>query len=110
MINVINDENMRLLGRLGRKGDERSKEISVVISPGARTTAWAVKVESNSSYNVYNVQPVEVGDAGSIPTGIGSQTKAVNLAESFTQTGQLAAGTYVLMCRVGSKNVFYAPV
>jgi hypothetical protein len=53
---------------------------------------------------------VEIGEAGSLPVEYGSQMKAVNLAESFLQDGQLPAGTYVLMCRVGDKNVFYTPV
>jgi len=85
------------------------QEISVVTSPGARAAGWAVKVKSNSSYNVYNVRAVVIGDAGSVPVEIGTQTQAVNLAESFTQQGQLAAGTFVAMFRVGDKNVFYAP-
>jgi hypothetical protein len=36
--------------------------------------------------------------------------QAANLAESFLEEGQLSAGTYTVMSRVGSKNVFYAPV
>lgn len=84
------------------------QEISVVTSPGARVTAWAVKVKSHSSYNVYNVYAVEIGEPGSLPVEIGQQMQAVNLAESFLQQGTLPVGTYVLMCRVGDKNVFYA--
>jgi hypothetical protein len=41
---------------------------------------------------------------------IGGQMQAVNLAESFLETGQLLAGTFVVMSRVGGKNVFYVPV
>jgi hypothetical protein len=84
------------------------QEVSVVTSPGARAAAWAVKVKSHSSYNVYNIRAVEIGQPGSLPVEIGAQTEAVNLAESFLQQGQLAAGTYVVMFRVGDKNVFYA--
>lgn len=84
------------------------KETSVVTSPGARTTAWAVKVKSHFSYNVYNVRAVEIGEPGSLPVEIGQETQAVNLAESFLGQGTLPAGTYVLMCRVGGRNVFYA--
>lgn len=84
------------------------KEVSVVTSPGARATAWAVKVKSNSSYNVYNVCAVEIGEPGSLPVEIGQQMQAVNLAESFLDPGTLPTGTYVVMCRVGDKNVFYA--
>ena len=86
------------------------QEISVVTSPGARTAAWAVKVKSNSSYNVYNVCMVVVGAAGSLPVEIGQEVEAVNLAESFLQQGQLPAGTYAVMSRVGEKYVFYAPL
>jgi len=84
------------------------QEISVVTSPGARAAAWAIKVKSHSSYNVYNVVVVEIGDAGSIPVEIGQQMQAVNLAESFMQQGTLPEGTYAVMSRVGDKNVFYA--
>jgi hypothetical protein len=82
----------------------------MVTSPGARTTAWAAKVKSHHSYNVYNVCAVEIGAPGSLPGQIGQQVQAVNLAESFLDQGTLPADTYVLMCRVGNKNVFYAPV
>jgi hypothetical protein len=86
-----------------------SGEVSVVTSPGARAAAWAVKVKSNSSYNVYNVVAVVVGDAGTVPAEIGKQMQVVNLAESFLEQGTLLAGTYAVMFRVGDKNVFYAP-
>jgi hypothetical protein len=85
-------------------------EVSVVTSPGARAAAWAVKVKSNSSYNVYNVVAVVIGDAGTVPAEIGQQMQAVNLAESFLEEGTLPAGTYAVMFRVGDKNVFYASV
>ena len=103
--NIVNRQ--QVLDRLCRVGSQDTSEIAVVTSPGARATAWAVKVKSNSSYNVYNVVAVVINDAGSEPTEIGQQTKAVNLAESFTQTGTLSAGTYAVMARVGDKNVFH---
>jgi len=106
--NITNSQ--QLLERLAREGSEGTQEVSVVTSPGARAAAWAIKVKSNSSYNVYNVVAVMIGDAGSLPVEIGQQTQAVNLAESFLQQGTLAAGTYAVMFRVGDKNVFYAPV
>ena len=105
--NII--DGQQVLERLCRKGSQDSSEISVVTSPGARVTAWAVKVKSLSSYNVYNVRAVEIGDAGTLPVEIGGQMQAVNLAESFLQTGQLPAGTYAVMSKVGKKNVFYVP-
>ena len=103
--NIVNRQ--QVLDRLCRADSQGISEIAIVTSPGARATAWAVKVKSNSSYNVYNVIAVVINDAGSVPTEIGQQTKAVNLAESFTQTGTLPAGTYAVMARVGDKNVFH---
>ena len=84
------------------------QEIATVISPGARAVAWAIKVKSHSSYNVYNVSVVEIGSPGSLPVEIGKQTQAINLAESFLEQGTLLEGTYAVMSRVGDKNVFYA--
>jgi hypothetical protein len=111
MSNGANFTNsQQLLERLARESSEGTQEVSVVTSPGARAAAWAIKVKSNSSYNVYNVVAVMIGDAGSLPIEVGQQTQAVNLAESFLQQGTLAAGTYAVMSRVGDKNVFYAPV
>ena len=104
--NIVNRQ--QVLDRLCRTGSQGIGEIAIVTSPGAQAAAWAVKVKSNSSYNVYNVVAVVINNAGSVPTEIGQQTKAVNLAESFTQTGTLPAGTYAVMARVGDKNVFYA--
>jgi CO dehydrogenase nickel-insertion accessory protein CooC1 len=98
----------QILERLSREGPQGTGEIAVVTSPGARAVAWAVKVKSLSSYNVYNVIAVVINDAGSIPSEIGQQMQAVNLAESFTQSGTLPAGTYAVMARVGDKNIFYA--
>ena len=106
--NIVNSQEV--LERLCRKSPEETGEITVVTSPGARASAWAVKIKSLSSYNVYNVRAVEIGDPGSLPVEIGGQMQAVNLAESFQETGQLSAGTYAVMSRVGGKNVFYVPV
>ena len=103
-------DSQQMLGRLARTGFGGTEEVSVVTSPGARVSAWPVKVKSLSSYNVYNVRTVIIGGAGSLPVDIGSQMQAVNLAESFINEGQLAEGTYVVMFKVGEKNVFYAPV
>ncbi len=105
-VNII--EGQQALERLARQGSEQAQEVSVVTSPGARAAAWAVKVKSNSSYNVYNVTAVVIGSAGTIPVEIGGQMQAVNMAESFMQQGTLPAGTYAVMFRAGDKNVFYA--
>jgi len=98
----------QLLADLARAGAENGQEASVVVSPGAGATAWAVKVKSHVAYNVYRVQGVTIGAAGSAPAEMGEEMEATNLAESFLSQGSLAPGTYALMCRVGEKNVFYA--
>jgi len=103
-------DSQQALERLARSDSQKASEISVVASPGEKTSAWAAKVKSLSSYNVYNVRVVAMGDPGSVPVEIGAQMKAVNLAESFLTSGILAADTYILMCKVGEKNVFYALV
>ena len=107
-MNVV--DTQQLLEQLAKVGPQETSEVSVVTSPGARTAAWAVKVKSLLSYNVYNVRAVEIGDPGSLPVEIGGQMQAVNLAESFLETGQLPAGTYAVMSKVGGKNVFYVSV
>jgi hypothetical protein len=107
-INIV--DTQQLLERLARAGSQDAGEVSVVTSPGARASAWVVKVEGLSSYNVYNVRAVEIGDAGSLPVEIGGQMQMVNLAESFLENGQLPSGTFAVMFRVGGKNVFYVPV
>ena len=110
MSNGANTTNsQQVLGRLCREGSQAAGEITIVTSPGDRTAAWAVKVKSNSSYNIYNVIAVVIGQAGSVPTEIGQQMQAVNLGESFTQQGTLPVDTYAVMFRVGDKNVFRAP-
>jgi len=81
------------------------QEVATVTSPGARAAAWAVKVKSLASYNVYNVAVVVLGVSGALPAEIGQQVEAVNLAESFMQQGTLAAGTYAIMFRYCDKNI-----
>lgn len=103
-------DSQQTLQRLARTGSEARQETSVVTSPGARAGAWAAKVKSNSSYNVYNVRAVEITEPGVPPDEMGQEVEAVNLAESFLQQGTLPAGTYVVMSRVGEKYIFYAPV
>jgi len=98
----------QLLERLSRQGSPATAEPAVVTSPGARAAAWTVKVKSNESFNLYNVVVVAIGGIGVEPEEIGGQMQAYNLAESFTQQGTLAAGTYAVMSRVGASNVFCA--
>jgi hypothetical protein len=103
-------DGREILERLSRQGPVGMGETSVVASPGARAAAWAVKIKSLSSYNVYNVRAVEIGQPGSLPVELGGQMQAVNVAESFLGEGQLSAGTYAIMFRVGGRNVFHVPV
>ena len=107
MSSVNVTDSVQVLERLVRTGLPAAEQ-AVVTSPGSIAAAMAVKVKSLSSYNVYNVRAVQINEPGTIPTEIGSEMPAVNLAESFLQTGQLAIGTVVVICRVGDKNVFYA--
>jgi hypothetical protein len=108
MSNGLDNVNKQeMLERLARESMHREREVSIVTSPGARESGWAIKIKSHSSYNVYNVVAVEIGDPGSLPIEIGQQMQAVNLAESFLQEGTLAAGTYAAMLMVGDRNVFY---
>jgi hypothetical protein len=101
-------DSQQVLERLARQGAGQVSEGFVVASPGARAAAWAVKVKSHVSRNVYNVRAVVIGDTGSIPVEIGEQVEAVNVAESFLAEGTLPVGSYAVMFRVGEKNVFYA--
>ena len=103
-------DSQEILGRLARKADEQTQQIPVIASPGARAAAWPVTVKSNSSYNVYNVRAVELGYPGSVPVEIGAQMQAINLAESFLVTGSLPTDTYVVMLKLGEKNIFYSPI
>ncbi len=100
----------RELERLARKGSGQMQEVSVVSSPGTKSLAFAAKIKGLCSYNIYNISMVELNSPGSEPTEVGNQMQAVNLAELFTANGQLAAGTFVAVLRVGEKNIFYAPV
>jgi hypothetical protein len=99
-----------IIARLARRDWDEQIEKYRVSSPGARTAAWVIKVISCSSYNVYNVQIVQLAAPGTVPGVMGAEMQAVNVAEPFLQTGQLPAGSYAIMFRAGDKNVFYAPV
>ena len=102
--------NQQELEGLGRKSPLQIAEKSILVSAGMGAGSFAAKVKSLSSYNVYNVCIVEIIGAGFEPSEIGQNIQAYNLAESFTTTGSLAVGTYVVVARVGGKNIFYAPV
>jgi hypothetical protein len=104
-INITESEQE--LARLAR-GRREVLDETVLRSSGATVSCLACVIEGNLSYNFYKVRAVEVGQAGSLPVEIGEQMQAVNLAESFLAQGQLANGIFVIIHRVGDKNVFYA--
>jgi hypothetical protein len=101
-------DSRQVLNRLARQEAGERAETAVVTSPGARAAAWAIKVKSHVSYNVYKVRAIVIGDAGSYPVEIGQDCEAVNLAEPFLEQGTLPADTYAVMSKVGDKYVFYA--
>lgn len=102
----ITDER-QVLTSLSREATANRKEASLVVSGGAGSPAWPVKVKSHVAWNVYCVRAVALGEAGSVPVEIGQEIEATNLAESFTGEGTLPAGTFALLFRAGERNVFY---
>ncbi len=111
MTNPANfNDSERLLDRMARCGSASVPEPLRITSPGARQSNWSAKVLSNISYNLYNVALVKLNQAGQAPTELDTQMQAYNLAESFTAQGSLSTGTYIIISRIGDKNVFYAPV
>ena len=97
------------ISRLSRRETQGIKnEGALVTATGTAPPAWAVKIISLSSYNVYNVKQVSIESPGMPPVVIsGSETQTTNLAESFISSGQLSPGTYAVMWRTGSNNVIY---
>jgi hypothetical protein len=83
-------------------------EISRLTCAGGGYSIFAGVVKSNYANNVYTVRMVEILAEGQTPVEIGREMKATNLAEDFTQSGQLAAGKYVLVCSTGGRNIFHA--
>jgi hypothetical protein len=100
-------DQQQVLAAMARDAAENRRATSLPVSPGDRIGAWAVKVKSHVEYNVYKVRRVAISDAGADPDEFGEELDAFNLAESFTSTGTLAAGTYTIMIASGQKNVFY---
>ena len=89
-----------------RQRNNERPERAVVTATGTVPPAWAIKVLSLDSYNVYNVQLVDISLPGVPPSPVTGSLKAYNLAESFTSNGSLSAGTYAVMWRVGKSYVF----
>jgi hypothetical protein len=92
---------------LGLINEAGPREVARVESAGGGPAAFTAKVKQHYSYNVYTVRMVEILAAGQTPVEIGQELKATNLAEHFSLQGQLSEGTYIVMHRVGDKNVFY---
>jgi len=106
---IYQSENQQLMERLLRRSDEQT-ENAFVTSAGGKTVGFAAKVISRNSFNYYNVSSVELEGPGAIPMLMGEAVLAANLAESFTAQGNLAAGKYVIVFKIGDYNAFYAPV
>ena len=102
--NIELQEELAKLKR--RQKDSERPERAVVTATGTVPPAWAIKVLSLNSYNVYNVQLVDISSPGVPPSPVAGSLKAYNLAESFTSNGSLSAGTYAVMWRVGKNYVF----
>lgn len=109
MAGPTGDVNLdEVVSRLKRRDSEAfDYEQARVTTTGASPAAWIVKILSLDSYNIYNVQQVGLSLPGYAPIPLSnSATQAVNIAEPFESTGSLASGTYAVMWRVGTANVF----
>ena len=99
-------ENLSRLSRADTRG--LKDEGTLVTATGTQPPAWAIKIVSLDSYNLYNVRQVNIYLTGADPVEVtGSNTKAYNLSESFTETGTVPEGTFAVMWRVGNNNVFH---
>jgi hypothetical protein len=103
MSGIEQTESRQLVERLAKRAVQTAEGSFLASAGGA-----AAKIKELSSYNIYIVRAVELGEAGTLPVEFGEEFEAVNLAEAFLSQGQLAAGAIVLIGRIGSKNVFYA--
>jgi hypothetical protein len=85
-------------------------EIQGVVSPGATVQAFACKVKSSVSHNVYKVRMVEIGPPGTLPVEIGDEMEAVDLSDDFSDpAGDVSIGSIVVVSRVAGKYVFNKP-
>ena len=100
----------QVLQRFAREESAGQKEIYSVSSTGQNPEVWIGKIIGLDSYNLYNVERVVPIGVGIAPLGLVDNIQAINVAESFTQQGQLATGVYVLVFKISEKNVFYAQV
>lgn len=103
----ITDEQ-QVLASLARDASGNRRETTAMVSAGIGVLTWPVRIKAHVTHNVYSVQPVVIGDAGSVPVEMSEPTEATNLAESFLSEGALSVGTYAIVFRTGRKNVFHA--
>ncbi len=109
MTDNFTQNSQQLIEQLSRSSGGPN-ESSFVTSAGGKTAGFVAIIISKYDHNHYYVRIVEVGNAGSIPVAVGDEFIAVNVAESFTAQGNLPAGTYVIICKIGNYYCFYAPV
>ena len=96
-------EKMARLSRAEVRGIK--DEQSLVTATGAMPPAWTIKVVSLDSYNVYNVQLVNITGAGVSPAPVTGDIQAYNIAESFTER-QVAMMLAKLARANGGKYVY----
>lgn len=104
---ITQTEQQQIINQLMRNG-QGINENAFVTSAGGKIAGFAAEVISKYDYNHYNVSAVEIHPEGIPATIIGSEVRAVNVAEPFDQQGTLAAGTIVLMFKMGEYYCFYA--
>jgi|GEM_PF-593706 len=103
-----NVELQEKLARLARRsGQGIQDELALVRATGAMPPAWTIKILSLDSYNLYNVQLVNITTPGDTPSVVSGDLQAYNVAEPFTEDGSISSGMYAVMWRVGKNNVFY---
>jgi len=106
MTQKTDDQGKAFLNRLIRKG--QASEPTITASAGANSITFPAKVIANTAYNLYEVTAVEITQAGTLPLLTSLTVNAYNIAESFIGSGQLSAGSYVLVTGTGGKYAFYA--
>jgi hypothetical protein len=107
--NFAQNQQQQFVERLLRESPGLN-ESAFVSSTGGKTIGFVAKVISKYDYNYYNVKAVEVDIVGTLPTIVGNQVIAVNVAESFTAQGMLPAGSFVIIFKIADLYVFHAPV
>ncbi|OHB60708.1 MAG: hypothetical protein A2Y12_10790 [Planctomycetes bacterium GWF2_42_9] len=104
---ITQNEQQQMINRLMRSGDGLN-ENAFVTSAGGKIAGFVARVISLNEYNHYNVRAVQINPSGIEPTIVGNEVVAVNVAEDFMQDGTLAAGTIVIMFKLGEYYCFYA--